>query len=144
MCTHLHRRSHLDTRQRVTLVSVLPRKSPPPQFRPATYQEGNPAGMKLDKSILTGKKQEFFMLTRGKSSPTCAREPSFHHQAVGFLAPPCGDSSAHILSARRGWQRAQESASAEQPLCEGAKLHKIQFSVNKDRLKVLTHSPSAY
>lgn len=78
------------------------------------------------------------------SSPTCVQGPSFHHQSAGFLALPRGDTSAHILFAWRAWQRAQESASAEQPLCAGAKLHKIQFSVSKDRLKVLTHSRTAY
>lgn len=83
-------------------------------------------------------------MNKRESSPTCVQEPFFHHQSAGFLALPRGDTSAHILFAWRGWQRAQESASAKQPLCEGAKLHKIQFSVNKDRLKVLTHSQNAY
>lgn len=79
MCTHLHCRSYFSVRQRVTLVFSPPQEITTSFFSCLTadlptHREENPAGLRLDKSVLTGKEREFFMWTRGYQAQRVFRD----------------------------------------------------------------------
>ena len=75
------------------------------------------------------------MLTRGTQAQRVLGALSPITSPWASCPPPTSPFSLFL-----GWHRTQDPASVEQPLCERAKLHKIQFSDNKDRLKIHMHS----